>query len=104
MLKQDIVIDLKVTISGVTYNCAAAASNVPREEGWPAASPRRVGKGYQYVYYCTNLDQADSIAWHLEELGSTFAGCGDDPDMGRDGRACLKDAARIREQLKAIGH
>lgn len=90
---------IKVTISGVAYSAAVECSNVPADGNWPTPTYRRVGKGYQYVYECTLAVAAD-IQWHLEQLGELWASCSDDEWMGRDGRACLKDAARIEAQLK----
>lgn len=93
---------MKITVSGISYFAAIDGSGVPAEQGWPTPTVRRVGKGRQYVYE-VNPEQADDVRWHLEQLGSTWVGCNDDAEMSRDGRACLRDAARIEAALAAIG-
>lgn len=93
---------LTVTVSGKTYHGALDphATDVPREEGWPAPTARRRGRGEQFVYELTR-EQADSMAEHLETLGENFTRYTDseDVEVRAEGRACLKDAKRIRAQL-----
>ena len=85
-------------MSGVGYRAAIEASSVPREEFWPKPTMRKQGRGVQAVYE-GDKNLAELIASHLEEVGESFV-IGDDDQTRAEGRACLRDAARIRESLK----
>lgn len=88
---------MRITLSGKTYSAAIEVSDVPREEAWPEPTERRVGRGYQYVYDVT-IEQAELIVSHVELIGECFV-VGDDDYTRAEGRACLRDATRIRKQI-----
>lgn len=90
-----------ITVSGVAYEAALnpLASGVPREEGWPKPEPRRVGRGLQYRYPFTP-ELAEQIASHMESVGEGFMY--GDPETRAEGRALLRDAARVRRLLGEV--
>jgi len=87
-----------ITISGVSWESAISGSQVSQEENWPKPTVLRRGRGWQYRLPWS-MDLAEKVASHLETLGSTFVTL-DDPDDRAEGRALLRDAARIRTQME----
>lgn len=88
---------MRIFVSGTTYYgaCDPKATGVPGAEGWPEPTIMRSGKGHRFVYE-GDLDLAEKIASHLEQLAGSFA-YGDDAETKAEGRAFARDAARIRK-------
>lgn len=63
--------------------------------------PRRVGKGWTNIV-TTTLEGAEEIRWYCATVGSTFT-MEPDPEMRAEGRALLKVAERVREELAKHG-
>lgn len=84
-----------VAISGKAFHAALdpKTSGVPGEEGWPAPTFRKAGKGVQAVYEL-NRAHAESMEHHLRDVGEGFM-AGDDPGTRAEGRACVAAADRI---------
>jgi hypothetical protein len=65
------------------------------------AIQHRVGRGYTYVTTAT-LGGAEEIRWYCATVGSNFVSM-DDPEDRADGRALLKVAVRIHDELVKRG-
>lgn len=61
---------IKLTVPGEVYNGAIRNSQVPKEENWPEVEERKIGRGYQYVYYVDAKTQ-DLIVSHVETWATT---------------------------------
>lgn len=84
-----------IRVSGKAYwaACDPGASEVPREEGWPVPTCRRVGKGLQFEYpYSPEL--AEQIASHMQLVGEGLMY--GEAETRVEARALLRDARRIR--------
>lgn len=88
-----------LAVSGVSYfgGCDPLISSVPSEEKWPKPEQRRVGRGWRFIYPSDPV-LAEQIASHLHVLGQSLLY--GDTEARAEGRAMLRDAARIR---KAFG-
>lgn len=97
---------INVTISGKTYDGVSGGGLFQSEEYADIAQEFRQvrrGRGRQYKATLT-FDQVARVERHLQGYGELFTGPGFDPgdrDTPAEGRACLKDAARMRAQLDA---
>jgi hypothetical protein len=91
---------MKILVSGAAYEaaCSPHASQVPQEEGWPAPTSRKAGKGRLYVYE-GDAALAEKMRSHMQIVGEGFLSGGTDPDTRREGRALLAAAARITRLL-----
>lgn len=93
---------ITVRVSGKTWSacCDPAASAVPAEIGLTrvACDWSKVGRGYRVVWPEMPVTVARDLLDHLKCVGSGFAD-GDDPDTRSEGRAILKDAHRLAEEL-----
>ena len=84
-----------IRIPGTIYSEFIDGSGVPKEEAWPTPTARRCGRGYQYIYECTE-NQVQQIASHIRDCaeGQT-TGC--DPDVMQTARRTLRWLERIRQ-------
>jgi len=90
--------DIEVSFSGKTYDAISGGGLWQTERPWIADEMlyRRVGFGGQYVGVLS-LDDATALYWHVQGYGELFTGGGFDPgDTQVEGRACLRDAARMK--------
>lgn len=94
---------MKISVSGKTYFAALDpnATAVPAESGWPVPRFRRFGNGVQVSYEVDTIAVARDIAEHLDTMGECFTAGSDDPFSRAEGRACYRDAARIRLAIDA---
>ena len=97
---------MKVTISGLTYDAVSGGGlfQTERVDIARAFDERPYGFGRQYVADLSP-EQAAVLGDHLQGYGEFFTGGGfdaDDYQTPREGRACLRDAARIRDMLDRL--
>lgn len=93
---------MQLVVSGKAWTeaCNPAWRGTPTEEGWPAPTWRRRGKGHQAVYE-VDLRTAHLIADQLRLIGEALA-YGDDPDVRADSRACLAAADSADRQIARV--
>lgn len=89
------------TLSGKTYYACVdpGCSQVAAEIGLPVPTHRRVGRGDQFVWTDVPTDTALALHDHLVCVGEGFA-YGDDPDTRAEGRAIIRDAAKLGKAIR----
>jgi hypothetical protein len=91
---------LTVRIPGRAFE-GAVDDRVVAKHSLPAPARQRRGRGVTYVYDRLADTQAEGLADELEEIGRLYTGPGSHVDDREVGRACLRAAARVRDQISA---
>jgi hypothetical protein len=78
----------------------ARAKEAAFYEKYQNATTRTVGRGEQ-VRMTVTREEALALAEYFADMGESFLGGSSDPEARADGRACLKAAEQIRNQVQA---
>lgn len=95
--------DVPVSLSGKSYLAIEGGGLIQQERRWIADELRQVKVGFGYqMRGDLSRDDAEALLDTVADYGSMFSGGGYDEDAAAEGRALLKDAAKLRATLARV--